>query len=362
MSTAEDGWDVTDLARYELASDWWLTMYGAMTLALLRNHGQDEVADLEGLLFARYQSTHFLPALDKLGLGDEPTDAIRCAKYHYFGNSLGGIEMEYVEETPDKVWIRYMPPCFSYDHKTRPSSGIAALGNGYGEAPMRNWHANNGKLLGNPRLGFVMTQVQADGDPWDGGYFLEYDHDLTPEETFRRTRGDWGPKFDPAKAPALPHEAWPAERRAGAMRNYAINYAALKMSLLVERLGVDAAAAVVRHAFSVVFYQRFAWLPQVLAVPDPATPAGAARLIARLGATTDDDITVEEAGGGRVLVHLGGTRLHKLFPDMPPLLEEVIAGSWMAAFRLYNRDLRVSVVKPLAGSAGPGRWELVTES
>ncbi|MGH9022549.1 MAG: hypothetical protein ACRDV9_05540, partial [Acidimicrobiia bacterium] len=146
--SADTGWDVTDLQRYELASDWWLTMYGAMTLALLRNHGQDEVADLEGLLFARYQSTHFLPALEKLGLHDERSDAIRCAKYHYFGNSLGGIVMEYVEETPNKVWIRYMPPCFSYDHKTRPSAGIAAFSNAYGEAPMRNWHANNGKLLG----------------------------------------------------------------------------------------------------------------------------------------------------------------------------------------------------------------------
>lgn len=354
-------WDVTDLARYELASDWYLTMYGAMTLALLRNHGQEEVAALEGLLFARYQSTHFLPALEKLGLLDEPTDAIRAAKYHYFGNSLGGIEMEYVEETPHKVWIRYMPPCFSYDHKTRPSAGIAAFSNAYGEAPMRNWHANNGKLLGNPRLGFVMTQVQADGDPWDGGYFFEADHDLGPDETFQRSRGDWGPKFDLAAAPTLPHATWPAERRAGAMRNYAINYAALKMRLLVERLGVDAAAAVVRHAYSVVFYQRFQWLPEVLGVPSPASTVDAALLIARLGQSTDDDISLEETGDGRTLVHLGATRFHKLFADMPPALEEVMAAGWMSALRLYNRDLRLEVVKPLAGSDGPGLWELSTE-
>lgn len=355
----EPTWDIDHERRCRLAGDWWLTVYGAMTLALLRSHGQDEVAALEGQLFARYQASHFLPALDKLGLADEPTDAVRCGKYHYLANTLGGLDMEYVEETPHKVWVRYRPPCYVFDHPARPSTGIAALTGAFGEAPMRAWHANNGRLLGNPRLGFVMTQVQADGDPWDAGYFVEHDHDLAPEETFRRTRGEWGPPFDPDRAPVLPGGAWPAERREGALRNYALNYAALKMRLLVERLGVGGAAAVVGHAGAAVFAQRYRWLPEALSVPDPATPAGAARLVARLGATAGDDIGIEDPGGGPVFLHVRSSRLHRLFPEMPPALEEAMAAGWATALRLYHPDLRLRVIRTVAGDAGePGLWEV----
>lgn len=336
-------WKIDDADRYELASEWWLTLYGALTLTLLRNHGQEETADLEGALFARYQSTHFLPSLEKLHLLDEPTDAIRAAKYHYFGNSLGGIDMEYVEETPHKVWIRYMPPCFSYDHKNSPSAGIAALSNAYGEAPMRNWHANNGKLLNNPRLGFVMTQVQADGDPWDGGYFIEEDRDLAPDEKFRRTRGDWGPAFDPLKAPRLPHADWPAERQAGACRNYAINYVALKLQLLAERLGAEAAQDIVGHAMSVVFYQRFIWLPKVFGLEHPETPEQAASLVSRLFWLTDDETSVE-TDGERTYVYVRTMRLHRIAPDLPQEIINEMIEAWNSAFRLYRRGLTLHAV------------------
>jgi hypothetical protein len=346
----DTAWAAGHRRRCELASDWWLTLYGAMTLALLRNHGQDEVAALEGELFTRYQATHFLPALDKLGLGDEPTDAIRCGKYHYLANTIGGLDMEYVEETPRKVWVRYRPPSYVFDHPARPSTGIAALGSAFGEAPMRAWHANNGRLLGNRRLGFAMTQVQADGDPYDAGYFFEGDHDLAPGETFRRVRGEWGPPFDPTRAPVLREADWPPDRRAAAQRNYALNYVALKLRLLVERLGSDQAAAVVAHAWAAVFAQRHRWLPEMLDVPDPATPSGAAVLVARLGATTGDEVGLEHIPGGGVRLHLGATGLHRLFPGMPAALEDAMAAGWATALRLFHPDLRLR--------AGPRVWEI----
>ena len=45
---------------------------------------------------------------------------------------------------------------------------------------LRGWHANNGVVLGNPRLGFVCTGQTVDGQPGLEGYYKEWDHERSP--------------------------------------------------------------------------------------------------------------------------------------------------------------------------------------
>lgn len=327
--------------RCRLGSELWLALYGAITLAQVRDHGQAATAALEAELFRRHQARHFRPGLEKLGLLDEPSDAVRCAKYHYLSNHLGGLDMEYAEETPGKVWVRYRAPAWTFDGPDRPAGGLAAIAPEVGEAPMRGWHANNGRVLGNPRLRFVMTQVQAAGDPWDAGYFEEADTDLAEGETFVRRPGEWGPPFDPARAPKLDPAVWPAARQAGARRNYAFEFTANKIGLLVEHLGTAAAVPVVRHGFAVTLVQRYRWLADHLAVTDPATAPGAAELIAATARLAGDEVTVTATGAASARLEFTRSRLHDAWPGLGGAVDGAIADAWSAALPLFRLGLGV---------------------
>ena len=93
---------------------------------------------------------------------------------------IGGLKMEYIEESPKKCWVRYLAPMWTY-------SGIAMLAmpshvrryNG------RSWHARNGLLLGNDRLQYVKTKTITEGEPYDEGFFIEHDKPVPPDECAR---------------------------------------------------------------------------------------------------------------------------------------------------------------------------------
>jgi hypothetical protein len=123
-------------------------------------------------LFRRQHLAMFLPGLKKLGLDKEPA-AVAASKYHYFSNQLGGVKVEYYEESPRKAWIRYPPPRWIWK-----GTAICAVPSKVNRAMLRGWHAHNGVTMGNLRLGFVCTKTTVDGQPGLEGYYFEYDHDL----------------------------------------------------------------------------------------------------------------------------------------------------------------------------------------
>ena len=122
-----------------------------LVLALVNEVGTERTSIIVRRLFRRQQEERFLEGLEKLGLSNEP-DAVACAKYHYLSNHLGGVSVAFIAESDTKAWVRYLPPRWIFD-----GTAIAGVPTEVARAMLWGWHANNGVLLNNPRLGFVCT-------------------------------------------------------------------------------------------------------------------------------------------------------------------------------------------------------------
>ena len=189
-------------------------------------------------MFRLFRAQHlekFLPGLTKLGLDREP-HAVAAAKYHYFSNQLGGVKVEYLEETPEKAWIRYPPPRWIWQ-----GTAICGIPSEVNRAMLRGWHAHNGVSLDNPRLGFICTKTTADGQPGLEGFYLEHDRDLEADERLQFRPDLSCPEIAVAELPKLDALDWPQNRQAKAYRNYAMTYVETALPILVELLGPDEA-------------------------------------------------------------------------------------------------------------------------
>ncbi|MDR8394714.1 hypothetical protein NE850_00030 [Paraburkholderia sp. USG1] len=338
--------------RCTLAYKFWTGICSTVVFACLREHGQDRIVELERRSINHHQAKHFLEGMRKLGLDNEPNDVIRCAKYHYFSNSLGGLPMDYVEESPERVWIRYLAPYWMGDSPVQPSSGPAVLGAEFGRAPYLGWHANNGAYLGNDRLVFVQTQSLLDGDPWDAGYFTLHDRPLEPGHGYLRRIGEWGPRFEPARAPALPQADWPPERRLRALRNFAIDFTASRCSTLAEILGPENAARVIEHAFTVFLAQGWEALPRSVGIQKIESAIDAARYFAAVAEITGDAVDIDLTGDVPV-IHQRTMRFWKGVPAPVPEIDQAMARAWSKTLNLHAQGLSCRLVQ---GESFGYRW------
>lgn len=216
--------------------------FTALRLGLLREKGEQAFADCQRFNLRRHQRKYFLTGSEKLGITGE-TDAIKSAKYHFLSNTLGGIDMEYIEETPKKVWIRYRGGLFLYGDAT---FGIPPS---ITRATFSGWHPYNGISLNNPRLGFVCTKVVEDGEPYYEGYFLEYDHDLDPSERMAYAFVMDSPDFDPEKAPKLDPKLWPPDRIHRTKRSFMRQYVESLIETFLDLHGEPRASEIVTLAY-----------------------------------------------------------------------------------------------------------------
>ncbi len=177
MSTLlpESAWPLR--RRCETIARLWALEYAALQLTLLRERGEPALTEFKYRILHMHQRAHFLDGLAKLGIARDLPPAVIAARYHYLSNQVGGLGMEYVEESPRTVWIRYLAPSWGF-----PGAGLFAVPSRSARAVFAGWHAHNGVSLGCPRLGFVLTKCYQDGEPYDEGFFHEYDHDLAPDE------------------------------------------------------------------------------------------------------------------------------------------------------------------------------------
>ena len=76
--------------------------------------GKEIVGEWMFRLFRRQHEEKFLSGFGKLGLDDLP-HAVACAKYHVLSNGVGGVRVEYMEETDTKAWLRFRYPRWMYD-------------------------------------------------------------------------------------------------------------------------------------------------------------------------------------------------------------------------------------------------------
>ena len=333
----------TSVAGWQAVGELYHAYITGLILTTVTRRSAADAAEFVFRIFRRQQLEKFLPGLDKLGLRGLP-DAVACAQYHYLSNDVGGVRVEYMYESDRKAWVRYVPPRWIYEGAT-----ICAVPSDVTRAILRGWHANNGALLGNPRLGFVCTKMTTDGQPGLEGYYYEHDRPLAPEARLRFAPDEDAPDFDAARVPRLDSATWPPERLAKAMRNYAMTYVRTMLSELVDLFGGDEARRLGGVTGRLIGMQYYARTAELLGVKERTRPAFADYL-AQLGVAQGDDATWTRDGDA-VVVRQGSWRLMGDARDLSPAVFDAWNELWVGALSIHDRRARLHV-EQRPGKAG----------
>jgi len=331
--------DTTGVRAYQAVENLYHRYLTGTILRTIVTRGSADATELVFRLFRRQQQATLLPGLKKLGLEGLP-DAVACAKYHYLSNYLGDVGVEYGYESDRKAWVRYPPPRWIWD-----GTAICGIPTEVSRAMMRGWHAHNGVLLGNPRLGFVCTMQTTDGQPGLEGYFYEHDHDLAPDQRLRFAPEETSPVFDPDAMPTLDAGAWPEERTRKALRNYAMQYVRNLLPVMSGLFGPAETANLGRTAARLIGMQYYAETAALLGVED-RSDAGFAAYMTALGRGHDDEVTAEDAGSGWI-VRQRTWRLMRNIDPISPSVFDALNGLWEGALAAHDRFLMLEVTRRL---------------
>ena len=306
-----------------------------LILMLASRAGPVRAAEVVFRTFRRQQLARFLPGLQKLGLTDLP-HAVACAQYHYLSNQVGGVKVEYVYENDGKAWVRYPPPRWIWS-----GTAICGIPSEVSRAMLRGWHANNGVVLQNPRLGFVCTGQAVDGQPGLEGYYREWDHDLAPEERLQFSPGERCPPFRPELAPRLPETSWPAERLQKVLRNYAMEYVTSIVPETIAVLGPEQGGHLAGAAARLVGMHTFDDVAALLGGV-AAGPAGFAAAFARLATGQGDDAELRVDGKTATITQTSW-RLMAGREILSPAVFDAWNELWVGAALAHDRFVRVAV-------------------
>lgn len=327
---------MTDRAATDAVAEWYHAWFTGIVLAAVARRSTADAAALVFAVFRRQQAETFLPGLRKLGLDGLPP-AVAAARYHYLSNFIGGVGVEYVEESPRKAWIRYPPPRWIW-----PGATICGIPSEVNAAMLRGWHANNGVMLDCAGLGFVCTGQTVDGDPGLEGYYIEHDHALPEPDRLRFAKHEAMPRFDAAAAPRLPTADWPAERVAKAKRGYAMTYCRTALAAAIDVFGAESGGALLGHAARLVGMQHVHATAAALGARDFAA------FMVALAAAEGDAARAEVQPDGSVVVRRDGCALLRGNVDLHPAMQ----GAWEAllhgALAGWDRFARLERVAPLA--------------
>ena len=257
-----------------------------LQLMVATREGREVVGNWMFRLFRRQHTEKFLSSFAKLGLGNQP-DAIACAKYHALSNAVGGVRVEYMEESDAKAWIRFRYPRWMYD-----GPAICGIPVEASRGFLNGWYAHNGVSLGNPRLGFVCVSEDLTGQFGLCGYFKEFDHDLEDDERLRFCPDETPPPFDAAKQPRPPEEHWSEQRLAKGARNYAIEYCRNGIRELTGVIGRERALEIGKLAALLTGLQQYRCMADAVGAVD-GDAADAAWFLAELFRGMGDGVELD---------------------------------------------------------------------
>jgi hypothetical protein len=321
-----------------------------LILATVVRRGEAEAEELVFRLFRRQHLERFLPGLRILGL-DRLPHAVACAQYHYLGNKLGGVKVEYIPENDRKAWVRYPPPRWIFE-----GTAICGIPSKVSAAMLRAWHAHNGVSLGNPRLGFVCTKQTVDGQPGLEGYYREADHDLAPEERLIFAPDEEAPPCDPALQPKLESDDWPEARLRKVLRNYAMEYIRNILPEAFELMGKEAARSVVGATARLIGMQYYDETAATLGVSGDS-PEAFADYLARMANAQEDNAAVRPDGSAWI-VQTAGWRLMRGIDPLPGAIFSAWNELWVGALSVHNRFLRLDVESSPTASDGSTQWRI----
>jgi hypothetical protein len=288
-----------------------------LELVVATREGPEVVGEWMFRLFRSQHEEKFLSSFKKLGLDDQP-DAVACAKYHVLSNGMGGVAVDYMEESATKAWVRFRYPRWMYDGAVVCGIPVEAS-RGF----LRGWYAQNGVSLGNPRLGFVCVSEDMTGQFGFCGYFKEYDHDLGEDERLAFAPDEQPPAYDPAQQPVPPAAEWSEERLAKANRNYAIEYIRNGVRELVAVLGEIRALELAKLAARLTGLQHFQQMAETLGATEGGPKAAAEFLCTMFQGMGDTAELKPGAAAENVEVHHAGLRIVRGLagPERKQLLE-----------------------------------------
>ncbi len=333
---------MNDRVAWEAVGDWHHAWFTGIVLTAVSRRGASDAAELVFRIFRRQQQATFLPGLKKLGLEGLPP-AVAAARYHYLSNFIGGVGVEYVEESPTKAWIRYPPPRWIW-----PGATICGIPSEVNAAMLRGWHANNGVMLGRLGLGFVCTGQTVDGDPGLEGYYVEHERDLPPEERLRFARGERMPRFDPATAPRLPAADWPAERIAKAKRGYAMEYCRTALQEAVALFGPMEGGHLLGLAARLVAMQLHAETAQRLGA------TSFAEFMVAMAIAEGDGAEAVPQPDGSVIVTREGCALLRGIADPDGSMAAAWGETLIGALAAHDRFARLERISPTTWRIGGG--------
>lgn len=235
----------------EFSAKHWSTMYSALLISVFRHRGEEEFLQICHDHLVQHQGTHYNEGLRKLGIVEGTPPAIAAARYHYFTNIIAGLDLEYFEESPKKVWLRYRAPNWTFG-----GLSILALPSRTRRVFMTAWHPRDGLYMDEPGLQWVATKFVSEGDPYDEGYFVEHDDPVGDRIADFRVESP-PPSYAPQK-PALDSQEWPAVRVAKARRNFSEGYVRATTAAMVRRFGVAATHDMIRDLARIVAVQTTA--------------------------------------------------------------------------------------------------------
>lgn len=307
-----------------------------MLLAIASRAGPERGGAVVFRSFRRQQLEKFLPGLEKLGLTGLP-HAVACAQYHYLSNALGGAKVEWIPESDRKSWVRYLPPRWIFD-----GTAVCGIPTEMSRAMMLGWHANNGVLLGNPRLGFVCTSQTTDGGPGAVGYYIEENRDLSPDERLRFRPGE----TPPGPAGDLPTVAWSEDRLAKIKRSYAMEYVRSLLPAMFEVLGTVDAAHIARTAARQIGMQfHDATCAEFDADPLAMASVGSfAALMARMLEASGEKVAITlSSDGGEARVRQTGWRFGGDL-GLPPEGFDAWNGLWEGMASIHGKAIGVRLL------------------
>ena len=346
---SEDAAQQAQWSRWRAVADLYHAYFTGLILTVVTRRGTADAAEFVFRVFRRQQQERFLPGLEKLGLSHLPP-AVAAAQYHYLSNWIGGVHVEYMYESDRKAWIRYPPPRWIWK-----GTAICGVPGEVSRAMLRGWHANNGVVLGNLKLGFVCTKQSVDGQDGLEGYYYEYDHALELDQRLVFARHLEAPLFDPATAPALPVQSWPRPRLERAYRNYAMEYVRTAAPVMVQLFGPEDAGYLLHLTGKLIGMQYFDEVAAALS----ASRGGASEFAAFLNALFDAQGDVFEIAqhAGRFEVRQKSWKLIADVPDYHPACAKVLEGLFEGLAAGCGRHIGVRM-QAGAGGKPPFAWSI----
>lgn len=320
-----------------------------LQLMVAVEEGKEVVGEWIFRLFRQQHEEKFLSSFNKLGLDDLP-HAVACAKYHVLSNSVGGVRVEYMEETDKKAWVRFRYPRWMYD-----GPAICGIPVQASRGFLKGWYAQNGVSLQNPRLGYVCVSEDLTGQFGFCGYFKEYDHDLGPDERLQFAHDETPPPFDPAKQPSPPADQWSAERLTKAARNYAMEYCRNGIAKLTEVIGRDRTLEIGKRAARLTGLQQYKHMADALGCEDGDVADAARFLTIAFEGMGDTVESAVDAGRQTATIQHQGLRIVR---RMDGDERDIMLSSWIELWRGAVGSHRQFIDVDVEDAGGSLTWRL----